>query len=177
MVKKTTKHAKGTKAKPTTTNARKTTAKKAPAAFKPHTITPYLTINDAAGAIDWYKKVFGAKETSRQLAGPKIMHAALRIGDSEIYLSDIMPGTDAVDASRIGSPVTVHVYSNKLDQFWQNALANGAKVIMHLENQFWGDRYGQFRDPFGHMWALNYPAKMTAAEKEKLRVEAMKQFG
>lgn len=173
------KQVKSTKSK-TKGKARKPAARKgtkAPARPNPRTITPYLTTNDAAGAIEWYKRVFGAKETSRQLAGPKIMHASIVIGDSEVYLCDIMPGTDAVDASRVGSPVAVHVYSKNFQKFWGNAIANGAKVVMPLGKQFWGDWYGQLRDPFGHAWGLNWPAKMTEAEKTKLRDEAMTQFG
>lgn len=162
----------------TKTPARKSTAKAAAKpAFKPHTVTPYLAVTDAAGAIEWYKKVFGAKETSRQLAGPKIMHAALRIGDSEVYLSDIFPGSDVQDPSRVGASVTIHVWSPKIDKFWQNAVANGAKVAMPIDNMFWGDRYGQFIDPFGHRWAVNWKAKMTKAEMEKKRQEAMTQMG
>jgi PhnB protein len=172
------------KKKATTRTTKKTTARKAapkkapaPAASAPRTVTPYLAVGDAAGAIEWYKKVFGAKETARQPAGPKIMHAALKIGDSEIFLSDIFPGSDVQDPSRVGASVTIHVYSPKIDKFWQNAVDNGAKIAMPIDNMFWGDRYGQFVDPFGHRWAVNYKAKMTAAEKEAKRVEAMKNMG
>jgi PhnB protein len=170
------------KRKTTSRTTKKTAARKAakaPArpAFKPHTVTPYLAVSDAAGAIDWYKKVFGAKETERQLAGPRIMHAALRIGDSEVYLSDIFPGSDVQDPSRVGASVTIHVWSPRIDKFWQNAVANGAKIAMPIDNMFWGDRYGQFIDPFGHRWAVNWKAKMTKAEMEAKRVEAMKRMG
>src|ERR1051325_4005307 len=161
-----------------TTTARKAAPKKASApAFKPHTVTPYLAVADAAGAIEWYKKVCGAKEPARQLAGPKIMHAALRIGDSEVYLSDIFPGSDVQDPSRVGASVTIHVWSPKIDAYWKSAITNGAKVIMPIDNMFWGDRYGQFIDPFGHRWAVNWKAKMNKAEMEAKRIEAMKQMG
>ena len=171
-----------TKARKTTNATRKATrpaARKAAAAPPtPHTVTPYLAVNDAAAEIEWIKRVFGAKERSRQMAGPdKIMHAALTIGDSDIFLADIFPGSDIQDPSRVGASVTIHVYHKDINKFWERAIANGAKVTMPIGNMFWGDRYGQFRDPSGHAWALNYPAKMTAAEKEKKRVEAMAQMG
>jgi uncharacterized glyoxalase superfamily protein PhnB len=174
------------KAKKTTRNvAKKTTRKtakkaaRAPAAPPtPRTLTPYLAVSDAAAEIDWIKKVFGAKETSRQMAGPeKIMHAALRIGDSDIFLADIFPGSVAQDPARVGASVTINVHHKDIQKFWDRAVANGAKVTMPLEKQFWGDWYGQLRDPLGHAWAFNWRAKMTAAEKEKLRAEAMAQMG
>jgi uncharacterized glyoxalase superfamily protein PhnB len=157
--------------------ARRAPTRRASAPAKPRTITPYLAVNDAAGAIDWYKKVLGAKEINRQPAGAKIMHAALKIGDSDLFLADIFPGSDVPDPARVGAAVTIHVYSKDIDDIWQRATQNGAKVVMPLANQFWGDRYGQFVDPYGHRWALNHPARMTAAEKEKLRQEAMAQMG
>jgi uncharacterized glyoxalase superfamily protein PhnB len=171
------------KSKRTTTRKTKTTkktARKAATPAKPptpRTITPYLAVGDAASEIEWIKKVFGAKETARQMAGPMIMHAALRIGDSDVYLADIFPGSDIRDPSRVGASVTVNVYHKDIKKFWDRAMANGAKVIMPLDKQFWGDWYGQFRDPAGHAWALNFPAKMTQAEKDRKRAESMAQMG
>lgn len=167
-------------AKPKQT-ARKTGAKK-PAAtaaeLKPRTVTAYLAVNDAAGAIDWYKKVFGAKESAkREMMGPKVMHATLRIGDSDFHLSDIFPGSDLSDPTRSGASVSMQVYNKNVDKLWQNALANGAKVTMPIDNMFWGDRYGKFVDPFGHSWALIYKAKMSKAEIAAKTAEAMKMMG
>jgi len=178
MLAKTAKKAKGAKAARKTTAARKAPPKKQAAPPTPRTVTPYLAVNGAAEAIAWYKKVFGAKETSRQMAGPdKIMHAGLRIGDSDVYLSDIFPGSDVPDPSRVGATVTIHVYSKNINKFWQNAVANGAKVVLPIDNMFWGDRYGQFLDPFGHRWAVNYKVKMSKSEMDAKRAEAMKQMG
>jgi uncharacterized glyoxalase superfamily protein PhnB len=143
-----------------------------------HAVTPYLSVGNAAAQIDWIKKVFGAKERTRQMAGPdKIMHAALQIGDAEVFLADIFPGSDMQDPSRAGSSVQITIYHKEINKFWARAMANGAKVVMPIDNMFWGARYGVFRDPQGHVWALNYPAKMSKAEMEKKRVEAMAQMG
>lgn len=153
-------------------------AKAAPAEPKPQTLTPYLAVNDAAGAIEWYKKVFGAKEFSRQPSPDgKIMHAGLVIGDSQVLLSDIFPGSDLADPTRAGASVNLHVWSPKADKFWANATSNGAKVTMPLADQFWGDRYGKFVDPYGHNWAVSTKSKLSKAQLEKLRVEQMKQWG
>lgn len=174
-VKKTTKSA-------TRATKRATKSAKAPRASAalptPRVVTPYLAVNNAAAEIEWIKKVFGAKETTRQMAGPTmIMHAALRLGDSEIYLADIFPGSDVVDPARVGASVTLTIYHKDIQKFWERAIANGAKVTMPLAKQFWGAWYGQLRDPQGHAWAFSFPAKMSPAEMEKLRVEAMSQMG
>lgn len=174
--------AKKTTRKTATRKTAKKSAKKAaraPAAqARPSTLTPYLAVSNAAQEIDWIKKVFGAKELNRQMAGPTmIMHAALKIGDSNLFLADIFPGSEISDPARVGASVTINVYHKDVQKFWDRAVANGAKVTMPLAKQFWGDWYGQLRDPSGHAWAFNWPAKMTAAEKEKLRVEAMKGMG
>lgn len=174
--------AKSKKAKTTT---RKTTAKKTarrattPAAPRPQPgITPYLAIKDAAKAIDWYKSVFGAKELTRQMApGNMIMHADLKLVGSRVFVSDIFPGADMTDATRSGTPVSLSIYDKSIQKLYQKAVDNGAKVAMPLAKQFWGDWYGKVTDPFGHSWAFNFPAKMTEAEKTKMREEAMRSFG
>jgi uncharacterized glyoxalase superfamily protein PhnB len=142
------------------------------------TVTPYLAVNDAAGAIAWYKKAFGAKEIDRQPApGNKLMHAHLKIGDSDVFLSDIFPGSDSVDPTKTGPSVNLHVWSRNVDKLWAGATANGAKVTMPIDDMFWGDRYGKLIDPYGHSWALSYRSKLSRAELEKKREEAMKSFG
>src|SRR5258708_10395897 len=108
---KTTKRTTKPAARKPKTAARKTAPKVAAPPRTLHTITSYLSVNDAAAAIEWYKKAFNAKEATRQMVGPKVMHAALRIGDSEIYLSDIFPGSDMRDPSRVGASVTMQVRS------------------------------------------------------------------
>ena len=157
---------------------RKATAKKAATPPAPgRVLTPYLAVDGAAGAIEWYKKTFGAKEVGRQAAGDKLMHAHLRIGDSDLFLSDVFPGADVRDPARAGASVTLHLWSRNADKWWQNAVANGAKVTMPMDDQFWGDRYGKLTDPFGHSWSLAWKSRLSKAELEQKRVEAMKAFG
>jgi uncharacterized glyoxalase superfamily protein PhnB len=144
------------------------------------TVTPYLAVNDATGAVAWYKKALGAKEIDRQPApgpGNKLMHAHLKIGDSDLFLSDIFPGSDSVDPTKTGPSVNLHVWSKNVDKLWSSAIANGAKVTMPIDDMFWGDRYGKLIDPYGHSWALSYRSKLSKAELEKKREEAMKGFG
>jgi PhnB protein len=162
------------------TSRRRTRAAGAARPAAPYrTVTPYLAVSDAAGAIDWYKKAFGAKELSR-MPGPggKIMHAEIMIGDSRVMLSDVFPGSDVNHPHGLGGTTSnMHIYHRDVDRLWQQAVAAGAKVTMPLENQFWGDRYGRVTDPFGHSWALSYKAKMTKAEMERKRQQVMGSSG
>ncbi len=121
------------------------------------TVTPYLSLDRAAEALEWYKKAFGAKELDREtVPGGKIMHARIRIGDSIIMLSDVFPGADTQAPSVLGNTTTtMHVYTKNVDKLWQQAVDAGAKVSMPLDNQFWGERYGKLKDPFGHNWSLS----------------------
>ena len=171
--------AKRTVKKTARTSARKTAARRPAAAAqpRPRTLTPYLAVNDAAAAIEFYKKAFGAKELSRQPAGDKIMHAALQIGDSPFFLSDIFPDSDLSDPTRVGASVNLHLDLKDADKLWKTAVANGAKVSMPLDDMFWGQRYGKLVDPFGHNWALAARSKLSKAELEKKREQAMRQFG
>jgi PhnB protein len=144
--------------------------KPVPSGFR--TITPYLSITGAAQAIEFYKKAFGAKELRRDPAPDgRIMNATLRIGDSLIMLSDNMMGPQPQD-----SPVTIHLYSKNVDKMWNQALSAGAKVRMPLDNQFWGERYGQLMDPFGHKWSLSMQVKMSAVERNAKMEVAMEAF-
>jgi len=145
---------------------------------RPNTVTPYLAVADAANAINWYKKAFGAKEIIRQLEPTgKIMHASLKIGGSVVMLSDIFPGSEMKDPRDSGPSVNLHIYSKDVDRIWKKAVEAGAKVTMPLEDQFWGDRYGKLADPYGHSWGFSWKATMTKAEMEKKREEAMKSMG
>ena len=117
-------------------------------------VIPYLAVAGAADAIDFYSSVLGAKERMR-MPGPdgKIGHAELDIGDSVIMLSDAMEGAGNADPKAIGgTPVTVMVYVEDVDAVQKAALAKGAKELRAVEDQFYGDRAGQFADPFGHKW-------------------------
>ena len=119
-------------------------------------VTPYLCIDGAAEAIDFYSNVFGATERMRMSApGDKVGHAELEIGDSLIMLSDEFPDMEVRSPKAIGgSPVTISLYVEDVDDVFQRAQRAGAKVIRPVENQFYGDRTGQFEDPFGHRWSV-----------------------
>ena len=141
-------------------------------------VTPYLAIDGVAQAIEFYKKAFGAKELSRQAAPDgKIMNANVKIGDSIVMMSDVFPGSDAKSPNALGgSPVTLHIYAKDVDRLWQTALSAGARVIMPLDNQFWGERYGQLVDPFGHRWSISMQVKMSREEMDAKQKEAMAMF-
>jgi len=121
-----------------------------------HTITPHLVCDGAAAAIEFYKNAFGAVELAR-MPGPdgKLMHAAVRIGDSPLMLVDEFPDYGVVSPKKLGgSPVTIHLYVADVDSFFTRAVAAGAEVKMPVQDMFWGDRYGQLTDPFGHIWSV-----------------------
>ena len=121
-----------------------------------HSVTPHLVCAGAAKAIDFYKQSFGAHETAR-MPGPdgKLMHAAVRIGDSTVMLADEMPEWGSLGPKSLkGSPVTIHLYVDDVDSFVARAVKAGAKVTMPVADQFWGDRYGKLEDPFGHQWSV-----------------------
>jgi PhnB protein len=117
-------------------------------------VTPYLHVDGAAAAIDFYVEVFQATERGR-MPGPdgKIGHAELEIGRGVVMLADEYPEMDIRGPqSTGGSPVTIHVYVEDVDATFDRAVAAGAKALRPVENQFYGDRSGQFQDPFGHRW-------------------------
>lgn len=137
-------------------------------------LTPYLTVSNGSAAVDFYRKAFGAEELRRHAApdgSGRLLHAHLRIFDSDLMLSDDFPehvGRSRTPEAFGGSPVMLHLHLEKdIDSIWSNAVAAGAKVTMPLADQFWGDRYGQLTDPFGHSWSLGQTIrKMTDAEME-----------
>jgi len=121
-----------------------------------HSVTPHLICAGAADAIDFYKKAFNAIELSR-LPGQsgKLLHGSIRIGDSTVMLSDEFPEMGGLGPKSLkGSPVTIHLYVEDVDAFAARATAAGAKITMPVADMFWGDRYGQFEDPFGHRWSV-----------------------
>jgi uncharacterized glyoxalase superfamily protein PhnB len=156
-------------------------ARKAPSIPKGfRTITPYLAIRGAADAIEWYKRAFGAKELDRQYGpGGLVLNAMLKIGDSMLLLSDIFPGAPHKSPLEYGgSPVTVHLFVNDVDAVWRQAVAAGARPTMPLGDQFWGDRYGQLVDPFGHEWSVaTHKEDLTPKQREARAAEWAKQFG
>ncbi|GGB82772.1 glyoxalase [Pseudoduganella buxea] len=123
-----------------------------------HTITPHLVCRDAAAAIEFYKKAFGAVEMARMPVpdgSGKLMHAMVKIGDSNIMLVDEFPEMGCVGPQTLnGSPVTLHFYTEDVDAAFQRALDAGATTKMPVADMFWGDRYGMVTDPFGHLWSL-----------------------
>lgn len=136
-----------------------------------HTVTSTLIVDNAAQAIDFYKRAFGAQEISRY-PGPdgRIMHAEIKIGDSIVMLSDEMPqmGVRGPKAFQGAPPARLWLYLDNVDATWKRALDAGAKEQMPLDDQFWGDRMGQITDPFGHVWSLAQHIKdMTPAELKK----------
>jgi len=132
-----------------------------------HTVTPHLVCKGAAAAIEFYKKAFGATETGR-LPGKdgKLMHAAVKIGDSTVMLMDEMPEWGALGPTSLkGSPVTMHIYVDDVDKFAQRAVDAGAKITMPIADAFWGDRYGQLEDPFGHHWSVATQVREVSPEE------------
>src|SRR5215472_9069429 len=153
-------------------------SKKAPIPPGFRTVTPYLAINGASAAIDWYKKAFNAKELTRQtVPDGSIMHARIRIGDSIVMLSDARLDGPVKSPDVLGnSPVTLHVYVPNVDKIWQQAVDAGAKVTMQLDNQFWGERYGSLTDPYGHHWSISMQVNMSKKERDEKQKQAMAMF-
>jgi PhnB protein len=118
-------------------------------------VTPYLCCRDASAAIDFYKDVFGAVERMRMPGDSPdtVGHAELEIGDGLVMLADEFPDHGFLSPKSVGgTPVTIHVYVTDADAVFAKALAGGATATREVENQFYGDRSGQFEDPFGHRW-------------------------
>lgn len=121
-----------------------------------NTVSAHLVIQDAAKAIEFYKKAFGAEEICR-MPGPGghgIMHAEIKIGNSMIMMCDEFPNMCRSPHTIGGSPVTIHMYVTDADKVWKQAVDAGAEIIMPIADQFWGDRYGKLKDPFGHEWSI-----------------------
>jgi uncharacterized glyoxalase superfamily protein PhnB len=135
-----------------------------------HTLTPHLVCAGAAEAIEFYKKAFNAVEAAR-LPGPdgKLMHAMVRIGDSPLMLVDEFPQWGSFGPKALkGTPVTLHLYVEDVDATVAQAVAAGAKVVMPVADMFWGDRYGQVEDPFGHRWSVaTHTRDMTPEEMKE----------
>ncbi len=140
-----------------------------------HTVTPHLICAGAAAAIDFYKKAFGAVETAR-IPGKdgKLMHAAVTIGNSTVMLVDEMPDHGAVGPKSLkGTTVTMHLYVEDADAFAARAVAAGAKMTMPVAEMFWGDRFGQLEDPFGHRWSVATHVKDVSAEDMRAAMQKM----
>ncbi len=142
-----------------------------------HTLTSHLVVRDATKAIDFYKKAFGAEVHGvHKTPDGKVMHAELRIGDSMLFLADEFPGMGTCMSPQTvgGTTFVLNLYRDNIDQLFNQAVAAGATPTFPLANQFWGDRYGQVKDPFGHIWALGQHVEDVAPEElERRGREAM----
>jgi PhnB protein len=140
-----------------------------------HSITPYLVIKDAAKAIEFYKKAFGAKELMRMADpnGDRIGHAELEIGDSRIMLADEYPdfGFRSPEAYN-GTPVSLLLYVEDVDKVSRQAVAAGAKELRAVADQFYGDRMGTFQDPFGHVWSIATHVEDVSVDEMQKRAAA-----
>ncbi len=141
-----------------------------------HSITPYLIVNNAANAIDFYKKIFGAKEVMRmQQPGGKVAHAELKVGDAKFMLADEHPEMNAHSPQAYGgSPVSIHLYVKDVDTIFARAISAGAKLIRPVDNMFYGDRCGTLEDPYGHKWHVStHIEDVTPAKMKKRMMEFM----
>ena len=140
-----------------------------------HTITPYLIVDGAARAIDFYKRAFGATETMRMPApNGRIGHAEVRIGDSPVMLADEHPSIGAKGPKSYGgSSVSLMIYVEDVDAVFEQALKKGAKELRAVDDQFYGDRSGMFEDPFGHHWNVATHVEDVPADEMAKRAAAM----
>ncbi len=141
-----------------------------------NTVTPHLVCKDAEKAIEFYKKAFGAEERFRLNTpdGKKVLHASLRIGNSAIMLADEFPDWGSVGPETLkGTPVVIHLYVEDADSVFDRAVKAGATVAMQLQDMFWGDRYGQVRDPFGHSWSVATHVRDVSLEEMEQAAKAM----
>jgi PhnB protein len=139
-----------------------------------HSVSPYLAVDDAAAAIEFYKRAFGAKERLRMDApGGKIGHAELEIGDSIVMLSDPFPQSSTKSPKELGgTSCSVMLYVEDVDEVFKQAVDAGATVTMEVENQFWGDRFGSVTDPFGHSWSISTHVEDVPPEEMAERAKA-----
>ncbi len=138
-----------------------------------HSVTPYLTVDGAAEAIRWYGEALGATEVLRLPMGDKIAHAEIRIGDSHVMLSDEWPDHGKLGPNnRGGATSSLMVYLEGVDAAFERAVAAGGTVEQPVQDQFYGDRTGSFRDPFGHSWTLATHVEDVPEDELQRRMEA-----
>jgi len=140
-----------------------------------HTITPHIVVSDANSATGWYKQVLGAEERSRiEVPGGKLMQVELWFGDSAVMLADEFPELGVLSPLSAGGSATVlHLYTNDVAALWKRAVDAGAEVRQPLQDVFWGERYGQITDPFGHRWGLAQHLRSVPREEIVDAVAAM----
>ena len=142
-----------------------------------HSVTPYLIVDGAAAAIDFYKSAFGATEVMRMPApGGRIGHAEIKIGDSHVMLADENAEMNARSPKSVGgSPLSLLVYVENVDDTVKRAVAAGARLERAVEDKFYGDRMGAIEDPFGHQWYVGTHIEDVTPEEMKKRMSAMGQ--
>ena len=139
-----------------------------------HSVTPYLIVDDAAAALDFYAKAFGATEVMRMPMGDRIGHAEILIGDSHVMLADEFPERGHLGPRTRGGPTaSLMIYLPDVDAAFARAIGAGATELMPIENQFYGDRSGTLTDPFGHQWTLATHVEDVAPEEMERRMAAM----
>ena len=137
-----------------------------------HSVTPYIVVQGAAKALEFYARAFGAKEKFRLPMGDIIGHAEIVIGDSHVMLADAMD--DHKDLRKLGgTPVSLMIYTSDVDAMFKRAIAAGAKQVRPVENQFYGDRTGVLEDPFGHVWSIATHVEDVSDEEIRRRMAAM----
>lgn len=139
-------------------------------------VTPSLTVTPCAEAIELYKKAFGAEEIGGRMTGPDgvVAHAEIRIGDSVIMLADEWPDGPTVSPTTLkGSTASLFIYTDDVDSLWTRAIEAGCEVVYPLEMQFYGDKGGRVRDPFGHTWGLGQHVEDVSEEEMARRMEAV----
>lgn len=138
-------------------------------------LIPHLVVKNATKAIEFYQQAFAAEVTHRMMTpdGKKVMHAGLKIAGQDLFLCDEMKGNKAPNKNQ--SSVTLHLYVGDADMVFNRALKLGAKELMPLQNTFWGDRYGQLKDPFGHQWAI--AAKVEEVTPEEMLQRSQQMMG
>jgi PhnB protein len=141
------------------------------------TITPHIVVRDAARAAQWYANALGAQERGRiEVPGGKLMQVELALGDSTVVLADEFPDLDVLSPLSIGGTATVlHLVVDDVDAVWQRAVDGGAEVRQPLGDAFWGERYGQIVDPFGHRWGL--AQHVRDVPREEIQRAATELFG
>ena len=143
------------------------TAKVKPLPEGMHSVTPFLVCAGASDAIEFYKKAFGAVELSRlPVPNGKLIYASIRIGDSVVMLADEFNQWGSLGPKSLkGSPVSLHLYVEDVDGFVERAISAGAVLTMPVADMFWGDRYGQMEDPFGHRWSVGTHIRDVSQEE------------
>ena len=132
-----------------------------------HTITPHIVVREAGRAAEWYKEAFGAEERGRiPVPGGKFMQIELWFGDSAVMIADEFSEAGVLSPQAIGgNPVVLHFSTENVEALWKRAIEAGAEVVQPLQDQFWGDRYGQIRDPFGYRWGLAQHVRDVSSEE------------